>query len=247
MSFGRQLNISVVLGLRQSTPPYCGAPFSSSLSQQPFRPFVCGDLTNQHTGEEIIVVYLDKEAVMQTGARNKTYTVDEYIQHELKSEVRSEFINGQLFEMPGEKDINNQIAGNLYILFATLLRSLGYFVYAHDVKVKIFDEDKYYYPDVFITREPRTDGNTYIKSEPVLIVEVVSETSQVTDYVDKYIAYTKIPSLQYYLIVEPETTLLTCYKRGENNEWITTKYTRLEEEVKLDLADISFPLSAIYQ
>ena len=183
---------------------------------------------------------------MEVKSENKIYTVEEYIQHELKSQVRSEFINGQLFEMAGEKDVNNEIAGNLYILLSTLLKSFGYFIYNHDVKVKIFEEDKYYYPDVFVTKELKTESNKYIKSEPELIVEVVSETSQITDYVDKYIAYTKIPSLQYYLIIEPEIFLITCYKRSENGEWITSKFTRPEDIVKLDLLDVSFQLKQVY-
>ncbi|HEX8675919.1 MAG TPA: Uma2 family endonuclease [Segetibacter sp.] len=183
---------------------------------------------------------------MRVSDSNKIFTGEEYIQHELKSQVRSEFINGQLFEMAGEKDINNEIAGNLYILFSTLLKSLGYFIYNHDIKVKIFGESKYYYPDVFVTRELKTESNKYIKSEPILIVEVVSESTQVNDYVDKYIDYTKIPSLQYYMIIEPETTLITCYTKGENREWITSKYTRPEDLIKLDVLDISFQVKQVY-
>ena len=189
---------------------------------------------------------MSKGLTMHIESKNKIYSVEEYIEHELKSAVRSEFINGQLYEMAGEKDINNEIAGNLYILFSALLKSFGYFIYNHDVKVKIFGENKYYYPDVFATKELKTERNEYIKSEPELIVEVVSETSQVNDYVDKYIAYTKIPSLKYYLIIEPETTLITCYKKGENAEWITSKYTRPDEVIQLDAFGVSFQLKQVY-
>jgi len=184
---------------------------------------------------------------MRTGTSNKIFTIEEYIQHEWTAPARSEFINGQLFEMPGEKDINNQIALKFALLLMQLLAQKGYEVYAHDVKVKIFGENKYYYPDLFVTNEAKAESNRYIKSEPVLIVEVVSETSQVNDYVDKYIDYTKIPSLQYYLIVEPETLLITCYKRGEQSEWSTSKFTRLEDEVKLDLLNVSLKLRDVYQ
>ena len=52
---------------------------------------------------------------------DKIYTVEEYIQHEWTAERRSEFINGQLFEMPGEKDVNNVMAGLVYILFMNFL------------------------------------------------------------------------------------------------------------------------------
>lgn len=183
---------------------------------------------------------------MRIGSLNRTFTVDEYIQHELIAERRSEFINGQLFEMPGEKDINNKIALRLAFLLMKFLETQGFEVFAHDVKVKVFGENKYYYPDVFVTREARTETNQYIKFEPVLIVEVVSESSQVSDYVDKYIDYTKIPSLLYYVIVEPETTLITVYKKNEKAEWITSKYTKPQDLVKLDLLDISFELKQVY-
>src|SRR3954451_1188913 len=104
---------------------------------------------------------------MRPAVSDKIFSVDEYIQHELKSPVRNEFINGQLFEMAGEKDINNEIAGNLYILLSALLKSLGYLIYSLDVKVKIFNETKYYYPDVFVTKEPKTELNKYAKYEPI--------------------------------------------------------------------------------
>jgi len=132
---------------------------------------------------------------MRVVTSDKIYSVEEYIQHEWSAPARSAFINGQLFEMPGEKALNNKIALRIAFLFMHSLEELGYEVFAHDVKVKIYGENKCYYPDVFVTKEPATEKNQYIKSEPVLIVEVVSETSQVTDYVDKYIDYTKIPPL----------------------------------------------------
>nr|MBA4140718.1 Uma2 family endonuclease [Segetibacter sp.] len=96
---------------------------------------------------------------MRTVTLNKIYTVEEYIQHEWSAPARSEFVNGQLFEMPGEKDINNEIALTLAFLLMQLLRKKGNQVYAHDVKVEIFGENKYYYPDVFVTKEAKTKDN----------------------------------------------------------------------------------------
>jgi Uma2 family endonuclease len=127
------------------------------------------------------------------------------------------------------------------------LKKTVYQVYAHDVKLKIFGENKYYYPDLFITKEEKTDANRYIKSEPVLIVEVVSESSQVSDYVDKYIDYTKIPSLLYYIIVEPESSLITCYGKSEQSNWQTIKYTRQDDLISLEKLEVTFTLKEVYQ
>ncbi len=191
---------------------------------------------------------------MNVTASHKIFTVEEYTQHEWTAPFRSELIDEQLFEMSGQKDINNQIAGNfIYSLFSTELISKGYSIYAFDIKVKIYEENKYYYPEVFVTKEPKTEDNQYIKYEPLLIAEIVSEESHVNDYeshvndyVNKYIDYTKIPSLDYYLIIEPETTLIVCYWKGQNGEWTATKYTNPEDVIKLDAFNISFPVTQIY-
>ncbi len=182
---------------------------------------------------------------MKALVKNVKLTVEEYIQHELKAERRSEYINGQLVEMPGEKDINNELAGLIYMLLIKLLKPQGFSVYNHDVKVAIPNEEKYFYPDVFATREVRIAINQYIKYAPEIIVEVVSPGSHSHDYIDKYIEYTKIPSLQYYLIVEPETILITMYVRTGNG-WEVQKFTKLTDEISLPALESSLLLKDIY-
>jgi Uma2 family endonuclease len=176
----------------------------------------------------------------------KHMTREEYIAFELKAERRHEFIHGKLFEMPGELDLNNLIAGNLYALLAYILQKRGYFVFINNVKVSIPDEEKYYYPDVFVTNEPRNEENKYIKSAPVLIAEVISPSSRVTDTVDKYLDYTKIPSLQYYLVVEPETVHITLYHRNGGGQWQADIFTQKDQTINLPLLELQIPLSGVY-
>lgn len=183
---------------------------------------------------------------MRAVVNDKIFTVEEYIEHELHAERRSEFINGQLNPMPGEKDINNAIAGFFYALFLTILKKQGYFPFINDVKVAIPGGNKYYYPDAFATKEPKTHANQYIKYEPEIIVEVVSQSSHTADYVDKYIDYTKIPSLQYYIIAEPETFLITVYERSADNNWEAFKYYKPDDVVTLGKLGISFLLKEVY-
>lgn len=142
------------------------------------------------------------------------FSVEEYIRFELESERRHEFVNGQLIEMPGEKDINNQIALYISVYCVQHLMPKGFQVYVNDVKVGTPEKTKYYYPDVFVTKEAKTEQNQYIKYSPELIVEVISPSTHTTDTVDKYIAYTSIPSLKHYLIVEPETVYATLYSKN---------------------------------
>ena len=174
-------------------------------------------------------------------------SLEEYIRLELQSERRHEFINGQLIEMPGEKDINNEIAYYICTFLFNHLMPKGYKVYINDVKVGIPDKTKYFYPDVFATREPRSEQNQYIKYEPECIVEVISPSTHITDTVDKYLAYITIPSLKYYLIVEPETVYVTCYSKNAEGVWEAMSYVRREDIVHLPALDISLPLQEVYR
>ena len=178
---------------------------------------------------------------------DKFLTAEEYMQFETASETRHEFINGQLFEMAGEKDINIEIALELSIIFRSFLKEKGYAVYSRDMKVKIPYQEKYYYPDLLITNEEKKPENRYIKFMPVIIVEVVSESSHITDYADKYIDYTKIPSLEYYIIAEPETIMITVYEKGTDNVWSAHKYMQPDDIIKLAKFDIEFSLRQVYE
>jgi len=185
---------------------------------------------------------------MRTAINDKIHTVEEYIKGEWLSELRHEFIEGRLFEMQQEDTLNNLIRGNIAVVLFHPLKTAGYQSYIHDIKVAIPNENKYYYPDIFSTKEDRIKNtNEFIKYQPEIIIEVASESTHVTDYVDKYIDYSKIPSLLYYLIVEPETTLITVYERGSNSEWVTHKYTQLEDTIKLPKLNIEFLVKQVYE
>lgn len=182
-----------------------------------------------------------------TAIHQKLMSVEEYIQYELKSERRHEFINGQLFEMPGEKDINNEIAGFFYTFFRMTLRGKGYTAYFEDMKVAIPNESRFYYPDVFITAELRTPDNSYIKYHPELIVEVISKSSYINDTVNKYIDYTKIPSLKYYVTVNPNIPIVTVYSKDASGEWQAEEYTKVSDVINLPLLNVSLPIQEIFE
>lgn len=173
-------------------------------------------------------------------------TVEEYIRYEWTAECRHEYINGKLFEMPGDKDTSNEVAGNVAMLFYERLKARGYDVYRKDVKVSNGDRTKYFYPDVFVTKEAKTGANEYIKYEPELIAEVIAPKTRITDTVDKYIDYTAIPSLKYYLIVEPEVIYITVYAKGEAGKWEATLYSSLNDTIPLPALETALPLGEVY-
>lgn len=182
-----------------------------------------------------------------TVIQQQLMSVEEYLKFEETSELRHEYINGKLIEMPGEKKINNKIAGLLYIFFFSLLDERGYNVYNQAIKIAIPNERKFYYPDLLLTTEPESEGNEYVVYHPELIVEVISKTSRTRDTVDKYLDYIKIPSLKYYLIIDPETPYITVHFKNESGEWEADAYSSKDATIPLPLLGVELPMSVVYK
>ena len=182
-----------------------------------------------------------------TAIQKKQMTLEEYIQFELTSERRHEYINGQLFEMPGEKLVNLKITAFLSAYLMYLLQDKGYVAYSHDARVAIPNQNKYYYPDLVVTNESEDLGNEYVVYEPELIVEIISKTSRTRDTVDKYIDYTKIPSLIYYFVIDPEKKYITVHSKNPNGEWEAEAYNTNDEAIQLPLLNLELPLNKIFR
>lgn len=127
-----------------------------------------------------------------------------------------------------------------------LLKDKGYSFFIEGVKVKLPDENKYFYPDVFITKELLSKGTIYIKEYPELIVEVLSESTRKYDTVDKFINYQRFASLQYYILVEPETVFISIFSRIENDDRNLNTYSKGTDIIQLPKLGISFTATEIY-
>ncbi len=172
---------------------------------------------------------------------DKPLTEEEYFLFEEKNELKHELINGNLHEMSGVSIFHNDIVGNLFFLFRTLLKKADWKVAFESFKVKT-PEGNFFYPDLAVCY-PKVEK--YFSQQPLLIVEVLSDTTRKYDLTDKFIQYQKIETLQYYLCVEPEQQVVLFYYK-QNNEWIAETFTKNEELISLPELNISFPLSDIY-
>ncbi|RNI32726.1 Uma2 family endonuclease [Hanamia caeni] len=184
---------------------------------------------------------------MQSLELHKIYTPEEYFRIEEAGALRHEFINGNLIEMSGASRKHHKICKNLLRILESLLTEKGYEVFIENMKVKIEDENQYYYPDIFITKESETEENEYVQFQPELIAEVLSESTRAKDLVDKFIQYRKIKTLDYYLVVEPEKYLVLCNFKKDKEEWDMISYTEPEEIIALPKLNISISMKDIYK
>ncbi len=172
------------------------------------------------------------------------YSLEEYFALEKQSDIRYEFVNGNLIPMPGESKIANQIARNCEFLLFPLLKAQGFQTYRHDVRAMIRPNKVYRYPDVMVA--PKSDDvDTHAVTKPVLIIEVTSEQSAKIDHEDKLREYTTLHSLNHYLIISQSEYFIASYTR-ENGHWIFDVFTQKTSIVPLKHLGISISLSDIY-
>ena len=175
----------------------------------------------------------------------KIYTVEEYFELERNSEVKHEFVEGQLIEMPGEKRIANRVAGSIYALLLRLLNYKVFEVYIQDVKLSTVKNKRYRYPDVMVVPVIDDEDDDMVH-QAVLIAEVLSPSTEKTDRNEKLKEYSKIPSVQYYLLVSQEETVIELYKRN-GNIFEYSFYTEKTDIINLPFFDIKLILDDIYK
>lgn len=186
-----------------------------------------------------------KEEVLT--AATHLMTEEEYIEFEERSEVRHEFIHGNLYPMPGTTDYHNNICQNLSFSLRLLLKQLGFRIFVEGVKVQITHKKDYTYPDVFVTSDERDLEDPYIKKYPPVIFEVISKTSRLDDTVDKFIRYKNIESLQNYILVDSEKQIVEVRVKLENGDWEAMTYLPSDVRFPVPALGVELTFEAVYE
>ena len=177
----------------------------------------------------------------------RIYSVEEYFEIENHSEIRHEFEDGLLIPMPGETLDANEIAGNISATLRKELRQKGYRIFTHDIRTIVHERRLYRYPDLVITASNTIKDIRHV-TEPVLIVEVLSESTEDIDRNKKFRQYTALPSLQYYLMIHQDMALIEFYQRKENSKTFEFNFfDRLSETINLPVLGTSISLEDIYE
>lgn len=148
-----------------------------------------------------------------------------YFDHETAAETRSEYINGAIVPMAGGTVNHNRIIGNLFALLHRFLLDLPYAVFVTDQRLWIPDRQMLTYPDILVTPEPPQvmEGRNDTVINPILIAEVLSESTEAHDRGEKFAAYRTIPTLQTYLLISQTAMMIEGFHR-EGDRWIFQEY-----------------------
>lgn len=176
------------------------------------------------------------------------YTPDEYLAIEIASETRHEYINGEMISMTGGTPEHNEIASILNAILRINLRGKPYSIFIADQRLWIPERKLYTYPDVMIIQRPiqLQTGRKDTVTNPILIAEVLSQSTRSYDKDEKFSAYRTIPSFQEYLLIDQYSQHIEHYSKSNFKQWIFSEYSNPEDCIQLVSIACEIPLLEIY-
>lgn len=165
---------------------------------------------------------------------------EEYLAGELISAVKHEYIDGNVYAMAGASKNHQRIIANISSALWIHLKDTPCDVFSSDIKIKA--ANNFFYPDVMVVCEDKTDNDYYTES-PVIIIEVLSKSTRRTDQSLKRRAYQNLPSLNEYVLIEQDFVDVEICRR--DNHW-QSEHHFLGDEVHFSAIDLSMPVEAIY-
>ncbi len=185
------------------------------------------------------------QAIAQT--EKKVYTPEEYLEFEVNSEERHEYINGEIVLMTGGTPNHNQITGNFYAELNFALKRQPYRVFVTDQRLWIPTKRMHTYPDVMVVQGELQleEGRRDTITNPLMIAEVLSKSTRSHDKDDKFAAYRTIQNFQEYLLIDQYEMHVEQYFKTDGNSWIFSEYDG-NETISLKSLSFQFTLPDIY-
>ena len=181
------------------------------------------------------------------------FTPEEYITLERKAipdaeTVRSEYMNGKIIGRSSSNWAHNLITGNIVVGLYTRLGNSGCFIFANEMRVSIPSANSYFYPDVgVVCEEPRFEDDVFdILLNPIVVVEVLSPSTEAYDRGEKFSHYRQLQSLREYILVFQDKVCIEHYVR-QAEKWVHTDFQRLEQRLPLASIQCELPLQEIYE
>ena len=180
-------------------------------------------------------------------AKRKTYTPEEYLALEEKAEYRSEYIDGYIFKLAGGTEAHIQICFNATKLFSDQLRGRCR-AYQSEMKVWVEEARTYFYPDVTVVCGERKfhGGGTGIVENPILLVEVLSRSTEDYDKNDKFLTYQNIESFQEYVLISQNKPLVQRYVKQKDGNWVIKATIGLKSKIYFESVEVELALEDIY-
>ena len=174
-------------------------------------------------------------------------TEEQYLAIERAAEFKSEFLDGVMYAMSGGSLRHSDLASNVLAELRAMLRSSECKAFNSDLRVRV-SARMYAYPDVSVVcgKPLLADDQQDVLLNPVIIVEVLSPSTEQYDRGMKFQLYRTIESLREYILVDQDKVLIEQYIRQDASTWTLRDQPTLQDELKMDSIGVSLPLRLIY-
>jgi Uma2 family endonuclease len=175
-------------------------------------------------------------------------TPEQYLEMERKSETKNEYLNGEVFAMTGASRWHNRIVINLVYGLESQLHTRPCSVYSNDLRVKVQKSGLYTSPDIVVGcgEEKFEDEHLDTLLNPLLVIEVLSDSTEAYDRGAKFAHYQQIDSLMEYLLIAQERYSVEQYVRHSGKEWLYSIVTSADGKASLKSIECELKLAEIY-
>ncbi len=175
-------------------------------------------------------------------------TPEEYLAIERESETKSEYVDGVVYAMTGARINHITVVSNLTAALVNQLSSRDCLVLGGDMKVRLPDSRRFFYPDLSVVcgKPEFHDERRDIILNPLLVIEVLSKSTEAFDRGAKFHAYQQLESLQEYLLVAQDKPVIEQYVRADGGKWSYSATIGNESSLTLPSIECSLNLSAVY-
>ncbi|MEO1352258.1 MAG: Uma2 family endonuclease [Cyanobacteria bacterium J06635_15] len=185
---------------------------------------------------------------MVQAAKPKTYTLEEYLELEVNSPERHEYVDGEIRLMTGGTHDHNDIAGNLLVALKLALKGKPYRVFMTDQRLWIPACELYTYPDIMVVEKPLVlqMGRTDTVTNPCFIAEVLSKSTKDYDRGDKFLNYRMIPTFREYLLLDQYAVHVEHYVKTAPHQWLMSEYDSLDATLSFETFDCQVNVADLY-
>ncbi len=184
---------------------------------------------------------------MSTVSESQPVSVEAYLHGEAIAKHKHEYVNGFLYMMAGGTNAHSRIATNGLVSLGSQLRGAPCQVFNSDTKVRVktVRGTKFYYPDFLVVCRPNPSNDTF-QDQPVVIVEVISESTRRTDEQEKRDAYLSLPTLRVYVLVEQSSFSAVVHRRSRG-DFLREVVCGISSIVRLPEIHCQLPLADLYE
>jgi len=174
-------------------------------------------------------------------------SIEDYLAGELDSDVRHEYLGGYVYAMAGAPNVHNTIASAFLGSLYAQLRGKPCQTFNSDTKVRVHfpTHTRFYYPDGMVVCKPNPSSDTF-QEHPVVIAEVVSDSTRRTDEGEKRDAYLNIHTLAIYVLIETDKPRVVVHRRTDNG-FVTELHEGASAVIRLDAINAELPLAELYE